>query len=75
MLAALVRLRAQWASKVQVLARVVWNPVTEGNCVLVRGGGEQPKVNSQSVAEANSIRPTVLASLRVKGEALMVSAR
>ena len=50
-------------------------PVTEGNCVLMRGGGEQPKVNSQSVAYANSIRPATLASLRVTGEAPMVSAR
>jgi hypothetical protein len=62
-------------SKVKVLARPVWRPVTEGNCVPKRGGGEQPKVNSQSVASANSIRPATLASLRVTGEAQMVSAR
>ena len=24
-------------------------PVIEGNCVLVRGGGEQPEMNGQSV--------------------------
>ena len=47
----------------------VWDPVTEGNCVLARGGGEQPQVNLPSAAQANSIRPAVLASLRVKGEA------
>ena len=47
----------------------VWGLVTEGNCVLARGGGEQPQVNVSSVAQANSIRPAVLASLRVKGEA------
>lgn len=41
----------------------------------MRGGGEQPEVNSQSVAYANSIRPAALASLRVTGEALMASAR
>ena len=35
----------------------VLRPVAEGNCVLVRGGGEQPEANDQSVAKANSIRP------------------
>ena len=51
------------------LSGLVWSPVTEGNCVLVRGGGEQPQVKLPSAAQANSIRPAVLASFRVTGEA------
>jgi hypothetical protein len=56
-------------SKVEVLARASWCPVTEGNCVAVRRGGEQPEVNDQSVTQVNSIRPAVVASLLAKGEA------
>ncbi len=43
--------------------------VTEGNCVAVRRGGEQPEVNDQSAAIANLIRPVAVASLLVNGEA------
>ncbi len=35
----------------------------------VRRGGEQPEVNDQSATELNSIRPAVVASLLVTGEA------
>jgi hypothetical protein len=55
--------------KVKVLPRVFWHPVTEGNCVAERRGGEQLEVNDQSVTQVNSIRPAVVASLLVKGEA------
>lgn len=72
---AAVRLRAQHVSRVQVPVRLIQRPVREGNCVLVRGGGEQPQRSNQSVAFANSIRPDVLASLRLNGEASMVSNR
>ena len=41
----LVRLQSQRISEVKVLAGVFWHPVTEGNCVAARRGGEQPKVN------------------------------
>jgi hypothetical protein len=68
-IAALVRLGASKVSKVKVLVWIIQNPVSDGNCVLVRGGGEQPDENASSVAIANSIRPAVLASLRVTGEA------
>ena len=44
-------------------------PVTDGNCVLARGGGKQPEVNDQSVTRVNSIRPYRAASLLGKGEA------
>jgi hypothetical protein len=44
-------------------------PVTEGNCVAARRGGEQPEVNFQSATQVNSIRPCRLASLRIQGEA------
>ena len=40
--------------------------VTESNCVLARGGGEQLEVNCWSVAIANSIRPDVVANLLAK---------
>ena len=53
----------------KVLVRVFWHPVTEGNCVAERRGGEQPEVNDQSVTQVNSIRPAVVASLLGKGEA------
>jgi hypothetical protein len=56
-------------SKVRVLARAIWCPVTDGNCVAARRGGEQPEVNDQSVTHVNSIRPTVVASLLGNGEA------
>jgi hypothetical protein len=32
-------------------------PVTDSNCVAARRGGEQLKVNDQSVTQVNSIRP------------------
>ena len=35
----------------------------------MRRGGEQLEVNDQSVTQVNSIRPAVVASLLVKGEA------
>ena len=44
-------------------------PVTEGNCVAARRGGEQPEVNAQSATKVNSIRPCRSASLRIQGEA------
>jgi hypothetical protein len=53
---------------VKVLVGVFWHSVTNGNCVAVRRGGEQPEVNDQSVTQVNSIRPTVVASLLAKGE-------
>jgi hypothetical protein len=57
--------------KVKVLAEVFWHFVTDGNCVAARRGGEQPEVNDQSVTQVNSIRPTVVASLLLTGEAQM----
>jgi hypothetical protein len=54
---------------VQVLVGVIWYPVTNGNCVTARWGGEQPEVNDQSVTQVNSIRPAVAASLLGTGEA------
>jgi hypothetical protein len=54
---------------VEVLAGVFWYPVTQGNCVAERRGGEQPEVNDQSVTQVNSIRPAVVASLLDNGEA------
>ncbi len=50
---------------------MLWHPVTNGNCVAVRRGGEQPEVNVQSVTQVNSIRLSVVASLLGKGEAQM----
>jgi len=47
----------------------VWLLVAEGNCVVVRRGGEQPEANDSSVTHVNSIRPVALASLLGKGEA------
>jgi len=44
-------------------------PVTDGNCVLARGGGKQPEVNDQPVTKVNSIRPDRAASLLGNGEA------
>jgi hypothetical protein len=43
-------------------------PVTEGNRVAARRGGEQPEVNVQSATKVNSIRPCRSVSLRNKGE-------
>jgi hypothetical protein len=40
-----------------------YRPVTDGNCVAARRGGEQPEVNDQSVTIVNSIRPYCAASL------------
>jgi hypothetical protein len=58
------------------LRAYVLRPVTEGNCVATRRGGEQPEVNGQSatqtsgtLVEVNSIRQGVLASLLANGEA------
>jgi hypothetical protein len=56
---------------VKVPAGVLWHPVTDGNCVAVRRGGEQPEVNDQSVTQVNSIRQVVVASLLGNGEAQM----
>jgi hypothetical protein len=47
----------------------VLRPVTEGNCVAARRGGEQPEVNDQSATRVNSIRPSRAASLPTNGEA------
>ena len=41
----------------------------EGNCVVVRGGGEQPKAKKQSQIQVNSIRFMSSASLLAIGEA------
>jgi hypothetical protein len=65
----LVRVQVHRISKVKVLAGVLWHPVTEGNCVAARRGGEQPEVNDESVTRGNSIRPTVVASPLGNGEA------
>jgi hypothetical protein len=43
-------------SKVKVLVSLLWQTVTEGNCVAARRGGEQLEVNDQSVTHVNSIR-------------------
>ena len=43
---------------VSPLQACVLRLVTEGNCVLVKGGGEQPDVNDQSVTQVNPIQPT-----------------
>jgi hypothetical protein len=47
----------------------VLRPVTEGNCVAARPGGEQLEVNDQSETQVNSIRPDGVASPLVIGEA------
>jgi hypothetical protein len=44
-------------------------PVTKGNCVAARRGGEQPAVNDQSVAVRTRFGRTLTASLRGKDEA------
>ena len=44
-----------------------------GNCVVMRRGGEQPKAEPWSQTKVNSIRPTASASLLGKGEACRVS--
>jgi hypothetical protein len=44
-------------------------PVADRNCVAARRGGEQREASESSVAYANSIRPSRLASLLSKGEA------
>jgi hypothetical protein len=47
---ALVRLRAHMNSRVKVPAKQnAFQLVTEGNCVAVRRGGEQPEVNEKPV--------------------------
>src|SRR5690242_10491199 len=40
-------------------------PVTEGNCVAARRGGEQLEVNRRSATRVNPIRPTRAANLRL----------
>jgi hypothetical protein len=45
----------------------------EGNCVVVRRGGEQPKADPQSQTKVNSIRFTTMASLLGNGEACRMS--
>jgi hypothetical protein len=64
-----VRLSLYRIRRVRVPVRVFWHSVTNGNCVAVRRGGEQPKVNDQSVTQVNSIRLVVVASLLGTGEA------
>ena len=56
--------------KVQVLVRRLWfDPVVDRNCVAARRGGEHRKTNNQSATKVNSIRPVVVASLWIEGEA------
>jgi len=43
-----VRLRTDKVREVKVLLRGSLAPVTKGNCVARRRGGEQPEVNTQS---------------------------
>ena len=64
-------MRLQWSriSRVKVSAGMFWHSETEGNCFAARRGGEQLEVNAQSATQVNSIRPVVVASLRVNGEA------
>ena len=57
------------SARCESLQEVLWHTLTEGNCVAVRRGREQPEVNDQSVTQVNSIRPTVAASLLFDGEA------
>jgi hypothetical protein len=45
-------------------------PVIESNCVARRRGGEQLKMNNQSVIPVNPIRPDDVTSLRGNGEVL-----
>jgi hypothetical protein len=66
-----VRLQLHRIGKVKVLARAIWCPETEGNCVAVRRGGKQLEVNDQSVTQVNSIRQTVVVSLLANGETQM----
>ena len=47
-----------------------YRPVSEGNCVFNRKGGEQLEENEQSVTKVNSIRPSLSGSVLVKREAL-----
>jgi hypothetical protein len=69
------RMKSSYCGWLKSLFGLSGGPVARGNCVLARGGGEQPEVNPQSAASANSIRPVALTSLRVNGEVRMVSAR
>ena len=45
----------------------------EGNCVVVRRGGEQPEADLRSQTKVNPIRFTTTASLRPAGEACRMS--
>lgn len=47
--------------------------VVEGNCVAVRGGGEQPKAKLWSQTKVNPIRLNIVAGLLGIGEASCVS--
>jgi len=47
-----------------------YRPVSEGNCVFNRKGGEQLEENEQSVTKVNSIRPSLSGSVLVKREPL-----
>jgi len=45
----------------------------EGNCVVVRRGGEQPEADLRSQTKVNPIRPIMVASLLGNGEACRMS--
>ena len=45
----------------------------EGNCVVVRRGGEQPEAELRSQTKVNPIRPSTAASLPGNGEACRMS--
>ena len=47
-----------------------YRPVSEGNCVFNRKGGEQLEENEQSVTKVNSIRPSLSGSVLVNREPL-----
>jgi hypothetical protein len=65
-----VRSRARPAKEVQVLCRYTYSGLESArNCAAARRGGEQRETAEPSVAQANSIRPDRLASLRSNGEA------
>ena len=47
-----------------------YRPVSEGNCVFNRIGGEQLEENEQSVTKVNSIRPSLSGSVLAMREPL-----
>jgi hypothetical protein len=63
-----VRLRRRTNCTVEVRVGASQDSVAEGNCAIVRWGGEQPEANWRSEAQANLIRPGVTTSLRIRGE-------